>query len=315
MNTKQLIFTSFLLHSASGFAGNYFPLDIENNTKIASNKHVYIAIKANNNGKDCMMKIDHKGNAQCISVNKNTNLSDYNYSLATVPSKINLPHSSSGRIYFSIAEPIRLHVDGQTNKIVDPDGFNPRDPNYYTLYDKIEYTFNNSGTWMNPTAVDFFSLPIRINQPGASSSVTKAGYSSSRDQIINGFDNTLIKNDHTPTKEWAKLKLNYNGSLLRIIAPAKAMVNIPQVKPFPSDYLLGGKNSAYNYIDNLWQYYKSANIKVDCQELKSKIKLNNYMFVGKVEGDKFIFRNKDHSYSVIYPMEIKVNGLSSENYH
>lgn len=295
---KQAMLTSISVCSVGAFASGYFPITIENNSKLMANNTVYIAIKASQDGHDCMMRIDDNGMARCEMVNSDTNLSIYNYALSSVKTPIQLPRSESGRIYVSLGYPIQMHVDEKTNKIVDPDGFNPRDSNYYTLYDKVEYTFTQNGTWINPTAVDFFAIPLHISQPGASSKVTEAGLSASRQTVINQVTDQFHQFDRTQHHVWDNLKLTYQGTLLRLMAPAKAMVSIPDQKPFPNNYLQEKNETHYNYIDALWDYYRTATITIDCSELASKIKLNDYQFTGKVEGGHFVFKNKDGSSTV-----------------
>ena len=295
MRLNQLLISAALLQSSVSFAAATFPITIDNQTNIATDENVYVAIKAIIDDKDCMMAFDNSGNGTCEIVNKESDLSKYNYSLASIPHQLNLPQTASGRVYFSVGYPVRLHVDPNTDKIVDPDGFNPRDTNYYTLYDKIEYTFNDNGTWMNPTAVDFFSIPIRITQEGSTSSVKEAGYSSSREQVLDKVSQTFEQYDATSDKHWNKLKLNFNNTLLRLMAPGKAMVEIPNTNPFPLTYLADADSTGFNYTDYLWDYYRTAKLTVDCSELESQVALNDYQFTGHVEGDNFVFKNKDGS--------------------
>ena len=82
------------------------------------------------------------------------------------------------------------------------------------------------------------------------------------------------------------------------MSPGKAMTNTgPGSNPtFASDYLANDK-FGLNYIDSVWDYYKTNTIKVDCSEIAGdkdfnpKLK-NGYLFTGQVKGDKFTFSNE-----------------------
>ena len=123
------------------------PVEIINNTKIADDNAVYIVVKATNPStkKQCLVHFDKDGNGSCEDVTAQTHFSDYSYALSTLPSDgnnrlIHLPKVDSGRIYFSVGTPMDLYIDASNPgsiSIIDPDGFKPRDNNYYTLFDKI----------------------------------------------------------------------------------------------------------------------------------------------------------------------------------
>lgn len=296
------------------FAGpqNYFPLELVNNSRIADDNNVYVTIKAINlaSGHDCFMHFDNNtGYGQCEDVSSSTQATHYTYKLADLPvdagkHKVYVPKVASGRIYFSVGYPMDLYVDSNTQKIIDPDGFKPRDSNYYTLYDKVEFSYTDAGTWINPTAVDFFSLPLGIEQAG-SLPETKAGLREARSDIIKTLQDSLVANDKTQTKEWNNLFVNYVDdnqlpSLLRFVAPGKAMVKgIADTKPFDPDYLENSKAYGFNYLDTLWDYYTKSSLVIDCGEIATFFKLDNYMFTGKVVDDKLVFTNQTGSYQEI----------------
>lgn len=296
------------------------PMKIINNTSIADDSNVYIAIKATNpsTGKQCLVHFDKmSGNGSCEEITPQTHFSDYSYALSDLPQdgnkrQIYLPQVSSGRIYFSIGIPMDMYIDTSNPgnlTIVDPDGFKPRDTNYYTLYDKIEFSYNNNGSWINPTAVDFFSLPIRIQQTGSTSGVTTAGFSQSRADILSKAHDIFNQNDKTQAKIWSNLFLTYQDSdqsantTLRLIATGKAMVsNVAGTKPFDSNYLSNQQAYGFSYIDFLWTYFKTHKITIDCTELKgnpnSNPQLDNYIFSGQVVGDTLIFTNQTGTASI-----------------
>ena len=125
--------------------------------------------------------------------------------------------------------------------IIDPDGFKTRDSNYYTVYDKFEFTFNEDGLWINPTSVDFFSIPIKLSLP-TSPDLKSSGFSDKRSDILASVWKEFSQS--VSSNEWNKLFLNFDsGTTLRVMAPGKAMRDTgPGSNPtFASDYLANNK--------------------------------------------------------------------------
>lgn len=288
--------------SAGQAKAGYLPLKIVNHTNLGG-VPVYLFIKATSGNDQCIMKFDPNGVGTCEITNANTIL--YNYekiSLNDLPKDsagntlVYLPKVISGRIYFSIGQPLDLYYDPNSRLVIDPDGFNPRDANYYTLYDKVEFSYNDIGVWANPTAVDFFSMPISMEQP-SSVTVQKAGLTVSRNTIYNDVANVFATEDRTPTHEWSKLVLKYINSSsgattdLRLTAPGKAMVtNLAGTVPFDKDYLA-------DYIDTMLNFYKNGNtLKIDCSELGTA----NDIYTGTVNAsNQFVFKNAANNTVVV----------------
>lgn len=318
MNRIVSLFLIMLFLPMSAIA-SYLPLQLVNNTKIADDSAVYIVVKATDPStkKQCLVHFDKDGNGTCEDVTAQTQFSNYSYALSTLPADgsnrlVHLPKVDSGRIYFSVGTPMDLYIDASNPgsiAVVDPDGFKPRDVNYYTLFDKIEFSYNDMGAWVNPTAVDFFSLPIGLQLPGSTSGFTQAGLTQTRAAILNQVQTTFNDNDKTASKIWNTLFLNYQddqgtNTVLRLVATGKAMVSIPDVKPFDSHYLSNQQAYGFSYIDFLWTYYQTNTLTVDCSELAGNPqapKLDNYIFTGRVIGQQFIFTNQTGTYSV--PMD------------
>lgn len=281
---------------------NFLPVELMNTTGFPDSE-VYVFIKAaqESDGKDCVLKLP-KGSSKmvCELVTGQTDLASCNYRLSDIP-RINgriilyVPKTISGRVYLSVGRPMELQIDQRTTRICDPDGFKPRDPNYYTIYDKVEYSYTNAGTWVNPTAVDFVCIPIHIEQDGAVSEVKAAGFTRPRDVIFADIQRTL---EGSSSKEWQKLALRFRGTILRIMAPGKAMVEtMPGANPFSTRYL-NGEGSLFNYTDFVWSYYKLNTIGIDASELKAIFAIgdrspDNYIFFGSVNANnEFVFKNK-----------------------
>lgn len=296
------------------FAENYLPLILKNNSGF-SNDQVYIVAKAldSKTKKDCFLQFKENV-ASCVPVTATTSSVDFSYTMKQLESfsELKIPPVESGRIYFSVGSPMYLPVNSADNKIIDADGFLPRDTNYYTLYDKIEFSYVvntnangdvTGGSWVNPTAVDNFSLPLRIEQPGAASHMKAAGLTGSRVEIFNALQSEVRDNDTTDSQEWQKLFLEFKGddftTPLRFMATGKAMVNgIAGTTPFDEYYLNNGRSHdyAFNYVDKTWEFYETNTLLIDATEIQPFFKLNSYLFTGHVEGDTFIFTNEDGSY-------------------
>lgn len=277
-------------------AAKTMPLHLVNDSGFEDEK-VYLLIKALDpqTHEDCFMKLDlATGEGTCEAVVPNGNSQGYSYSFDQIShlSSLQIPQVISGRIYVSVGYPLSLHVNSADGKIIDTDGFKARDPNYYILHDKVEFSYNHLGTWFNPTAVDFFSLPLRVEQPGAATHIKAAGLSGSFQSVFNQLSDVVTENDTTLTQEWNKLFITFEDTTpMRFIAPGKAMVqNIPGTNPFDDEYLNNESSYGFNYIDNLWDYYKTNTLRINASELANPPVPYSYILTGQVdENDEFVF--------------------------
>lgn len=321
-----LLYGCLVCFSPSTFyaQGGSFPVSIVNQTQSVEPEDIYITVKGTDvrTGDSCFIQFDEQGHGTCHAIHDNVNPLDFAYRLSDLPyrdsaASIFLPYLASGRIYLSIGQPIFFQIAKEHHKhlIVDPDGFKPRDPNYYTLYDKVEFSYMppnhhgvGGGSWMNPTAVDFFSLPLSITQEG-SAIFKKTGLSHPRSAIFDATKEILTSEDRTPTHEWNNLFLTFtdrdhNEVILRLMAPGKAMIQgVPGTNPMDQDLLKDAKKYGLNFTDALWDYYRTHTLGIDTSELRGTgLKLDDYIFLGKVEGDQWIFRNaSDPSKQVAFP--------------
>lgn len=303
----------------------YFPIEIVNQTQIAHDQEVYITVKGSDlkTGDSCFIQFDEKGIGTCHPVQPQVNSLDFAYKLSDFKERapesptLYLPYLASGRMYISVGEPVRFQIakQGEKSLIIDPDGFKPRDPNYYTLYDKVEFSFippNNNGagggTWMNPTAVDFFSLPLSIKQAG-STIFKQTGITLPRNEALDTIKGFFISQDRTPTHEWDKLFLSFTNQeneevILRLMSPGKAMIQgVPGTNPMDPHLLNNAQKFGFNFTDYLWNYYRTHTLAIDTSELRGLgNQPANALFIGQVQGNDFVFTNlSDPQNRVVLP--------------
>ncbi|MEM1283717.1 MAG: beta-1,3-glucanase family protein [Chlamydiota bacterium] len=295
--------TSGFSHAGDSSSTEFFlPVEILNNTNLFQNADVYFLVKGINpvTGNECFLFFDDNGQGQYVDITKDTKSKDFSFILSDYLTdengiQLRIPQLVSGRIYLSLIRPMELEIkDAEgTLRIVDADGFKPRDANYYTLYDKVELTYVDGGSWVNPTAVDFFSLPIRIEQEGALSESTVAGLDRNREQAFEQLRKIVSQEDKTTNQEWNKLFLSFTDSnskttTLRFMSPGKAMAkHVEGAIPFDEKYLNNAQLYGVNWTDFIWDYYKTHSLLIDTSELRhiNPLPGDEYLFKGFVDGE------------------------------
>ena len=286
---KKLYIVLLIAMSIHG-AGN-FTVKIVDNANNPQIKNLYVVVKGTNprTRKQCFVKFNPGSGSvgTLVDITKTTRSQNYAVSYNTFKNNtMHLPNLISGRIYLSLNRKLVMPIVGKAPNlgIADPSPYNKSDPNFQTLYDKVEFTYTGNTTVINPTAVDYIALPIAISQNNKTYGMTKA-----RSAIFGAIQNTFNK---VPSKAaWNKLiEKNSKGTILRILAAGR------DPNYFDSNYLNG---KTYNYISDVWNYYKTKTIVIDCTELKNiPPKLSGYMYTGKVVGSKFVFTNGNKAQDV-----------------
>ena len=296
-------FTYFLFLAGSLCAQTTpaFPFEIANESGLPDSE-VYVVIKAQDPGGSnpaVFVSIDSSGVGTLVEATANIDTTQFNYRLSDLPASGNyrtftLPRLISGRVYLSLKYPMDFHVQLNNLNVLtipDPSSFDPQDPNYYIIYDKIELTFDTSGTFANPTAVDFFSIPLRLQQNVTSpSTVTDSGLIGNRAALVTNITSVITANDRTTNDNWETLTLSYTdpqgtSSILRVSSPSKAIIpGNPRIPDqFDTTYLNNATTYGFSYVDALTNYYISGNtVVVDASELGSKVPLTNYIFTGSI---------------------------------
>ena len=198
---------------------------------------------------------------------------------------INMPNIDSGIVYLSFGSALKF-----TSRISPPNIGNPSDPSFNVIYDKFEISFlpRDGFPYIDITNVDFFCVPLQLQEklPDGTTNGPK-GFATSRQAIFKSFKDGLTGN-------WAKIIQTPEGEnekTIRIIAPNKALVDLPGVIDNNFD-----ATSFQAYIDAVWDFYakgKGKSIEVNMSEIaKFNPGYQDVIFEGVVDGGKFVFSEK-----------------------
>jgi hypothetical protein len=127
---------------------------------------------------------------------------------------LQLPRFLSARLYFSFGE--RLHFLLTPTGLVQPAPWAGGDPNANILFDWTEFTYNDTGLFINSSQVDMFAVPhvVSVTNAAGVTQQTGAPVANGRNNVINairaqaGFSNSVVT--------------RADGTVLRVLAPGKA---------------------------------------------------------------------------------------------
>jgi hypothetical protein len=145
-------------------------------------------------GAQCFISYDQDGNPSYFDVTSSCDSQNFSYPLSYFPNSstssersIYLPMLAGARLYTSIEEKMTFEVIQNAQgvwTICAPNPFNTSDPNINILWDKTEFTVDSNTVFINPTAVDDFSLPIHVQETGKDGSSQEGGLSVSRSEVF-----------------------------------------------------------------------------------------------------------------------------------
>lgn len=127
---------------------------------------------------------------------------------------IQFPRGFSGRVYFALGQKLRFFLtpDG----LVQPAPWAAGDANRDILFDWSEFTYNDSGLWLNSSQVDMFAVPHAVTVTGANGVTKRTG-----DLVPNGRNAVIDGIRAQPG--WANtVHTRSDGTVLRVLAPGKA---------------------------------------------------------------------------------------------
>jgi len=156
---------------------------------------------------------------------------------------IRVPRGVSGRVYFSLGRKLNffLTADG----LVQPAPWAAGDPNRDILFDWSEFTYNDSGLWLNSSQVDMFAVPHTVSVTNGSGVTKSAGalVANGRQKVINSIK---------AQPGWAgSVYTRSDGTVLRVLAPGKAA----DAGQLSATYL-------DSYITSAWNAYTSKTLTV-----------------------------------------------------
>ncbi|MFF0232451.1 beta-1,3-glucanase family protein [Micromonospora sp. NPDC005254] len=178
---------------------------------------------------------------------------------------VRVPRFISGRIYFSFGRKLdlRLSPDG----LVQPAPWAGGDPNRDILFDWSEFTYNDSGLWLNSSQVDMFAVPHGVSVTGADGQTIRTG-----DPVANGRENVI--NQIRANGDFARsVYTRSDGTVLRVLAPGKAM-----------DAGLMSPNYLDGYITSAWNAYTGRTLTV-----VPRVNEPNRRFFGRTNGNTMVF--------------------------
>ncbi|MBQ1070907.1 beta-1,3-glucanase family protein, partial [Micromonospora sp. D75] len=127
---------------------------------------------------------------------------------------IQFPRGFSGRAYFALGQKLKFFLtpDG----LVQPAPWAAGDANRDILFDWSEFTYNDSGLWLNSSQVDMFAIPHAVTVTGANGVTKRTG-----DVVANGRNAVIDGIRAQPG--WANtVHTRSDGTVLRVLAPGKA---------------------------------------------------------------------------------------------
>jgi hypothetical protein len=181
---------------------------------------------------------------------------------------IQVPKGLSGRMYMSFGDKLDFRIS-QDGGLVQPAPWAGGDPSRDVLFDWSEFTYNDSGVWLNSSQVDMFAVPHKVSVTGSDGRTESTGElkAGGRNAVIDG-----LKAD----SEFAKLvQTRGDGTVLRVLAPGKGA----DAGGFDPNYLAG-------YIDQAWAAYADADLTV-----KPFTDQPDKTFIGRTSGDVMNFRD------------------------
>ncbi|MDP1881053.1 MAG: Ig-like domain repeat protein [Parachlamydiaceae bacterium] len=217
-----------------------------------------------------------------------------------------VPYTISGVFFISLLDGISIPgVNGSPGSFVGPNFSNcPPCSNgtcssCSTVFDTFEFTYQSTGpqVTINPTAVNFFSIPLYAYLSTATApSLTNIGLFQPRDYIF-GYIGSVFNSFPSPEdQQWANLfLLNNNPSTastfgyLRVLNPSLGMIGTNAV--MDTQYLDNAPAYGFSFLNFIWtspsSYYRTTPLVMQLENVGT-----GQTYVGKIlPGNRILFRS------------------------
>ncbi|MCH9667086.1 MAG: cadherin-like domain-containing protein [Actinomycetia bacterium] len=147
------------------------------------------------------------------------NYANMSFSLADADGLRVPPEIQGTRMYVSMGQPLFIGIGADNASWAGPDPAYQRDPNYHTVYDYFELTYDHGRVAFgaNTTQVDMFAVPITftLEQSASGFSATR-GLEAARSEVFNTFAQAL------PAAFQPLVIRDASGNPLRMLSPRTA---------------------------------------------------------------------------------------------
>ena len=203
-----------------------FPVSFVNNTRgIYRNDQIYVTVMGQTTPGNWSW-VDSTGTAHPIDhtaadapghlVKNGVNFANMSFTLDQAANLRIPPELQGARVYVSMGQPLYIGISENDQGWAVPDPANPINPNFGTVYDwyELTYQYQKIPFGGNTTQVDQFGLPLKVTLEQTSSGFSEArGITLPRDQVFATYAATL------PAAFQALVIKDAAGNPLRIIAP------------------------------------------------------------------------------------------------
>jgi len=179
---------------------------------------------------------------------------------------ISVPKGISGRMYMAFGDKLDFRIS-QDGGLVQPAPWADADPNSDILFDWSEFTYNDSGIWLNSSQVDMFAVPHAVSVTGSDGRTAVTG------QLKAGGRTTVINAMKADASFSGLVQTRGDGTVLRVLAPGKGADR----GSFDPDYLASS-------IDQAWAAYADKDLTV-----KPFADQPDKVFKGRTSGDVLTF--------------------------
>jgi hypothetical protein len=232
MKKNALLLATGLGLSFSCYAADY-PLKIINHANI--NEDTYLTVVDQNN----IYTVNSDGSLTKGPLASEAYFQDYAKDIGTKDFTLKIPDNfTSGRVYISEGYPLG-------GLATNPSFYSKSktDENYYMsqiVYDKVELTWKDGTLFINPSSVDFFGMPLTLQNPAPikATDLAVSGYPLGMSwlQIMSQIEANMPAGVYkTHSNTWNNLLYkNSTGNIIRAVSPTGIATSVGENSPLGS---------------------------------------------------------------------------------